>query len=202
MRPKSSLRPWELALMLSLVLALLTGLWAQAAQARLAGRFVRLHVIAASDSAADQTEKLAVRDAVLAVLTPKLGQAADRRDACRIILGAKREVLAAAREKSAHPVRLLLGTEHYPTREYGGFALPAGDYTSLRLVIGDGAGRNWWCVVFPPLCTSGALTPETVQAFAGEDAAYLTSTDGEYEIRFRVLELWDMVKQRLKESEE
>lgn len=196
---KHTLRPWEFALMTALTLALAAGLWAQDAGARLQRNFVRLHVIAASDSAADQAEKRAVRDAALAVLAPKLDGVTDQQEACRTILAARREVLAAAQRVCAHPVRFRLGTEHYPTRVYdGGFALPAGDYTSLRLVIGDGAGQNWWCVVFPPLCAAETFSPEAVPALSREDAGLITRADGEYEIRFRVLELWDMLRERLR----
>ena len=128
--------------MLSLCIALLTGLWAQGTQARLAGRLVRLHVIAASDSAADQAEKLAVRDAVLRCLTPKLRQAEDADDARRIVEGAKPLILRAAGTATKQPVRVDFGTEHYPTRHYGAFALPAGEYDSLRITLGAGEGKN------------------------------------------------------------
>ena len=141
MESKHTLRPWEAALAVSLLLALIAGLWAQDTSARLQRDFVRLHVIAASDSAEDQAEKRAVRDAVLEILAPKLDGVTDQKTACRSILAARREMLSAAQRVSKHPVRFRLGTEHYPTRVYdGGFALPAGEYTSLRLVIGDGAG--------------------------------------------------------------
>ena len=183
--------------MLSLCLALLTGLWAQGTQARLAGRLVRLHVIAASDSAADQAEKLAVRDAVLRCLTPKLRQAEDADDARRIVEGAKPLILRAAGTATKQPVRVDFGTEHYPTRDYGAFALPAGDYDSLRITLGAGEGKNWWCVIFPPLCTQEALSPAAVETLSKQDRALITRADGEYEIRFRILEIWDLVKEKL-----
>ena len=191
------LHVWEIALMLSLCLALLTGLWAQGTQARLAGRLVRLHVIAASDSAADQAEKLAVRDAVLRCLTPKLRQAEDAKDARRIVEGAKPLILRAARTATDQPVRVDFGTEHYPTRDYGAFALPAGEYDSLRITLGAGEGKNWWCVIFPPLCAQEALSPDAVETLSKQDRALITREGGEYEIRFRVLEIWDMVKEKL-----
>ena len=91
------LHVWELALMLSLCAALLTGIWAQGTQARLASRLVRLHVIAASDSAADQAEKLAVRDAVLRSLTPRLQSAENADEARRIVRQSERLILRAAK---------------------------------------------------------------------------------------------------------
>ena len=197
MHDDRKLHVWEAALMLSLCLALLTGIWAEGTQARLAGQLVRLHVIAASDSAADQAEKLAVRDAVLRCLTPKLRQAEDADDARRIVEGAKPLILRAAGTATKQPVRVDFGTEHYPTRDYGAFALPAGEYDSLRITLGAGEGKNWWCVIFPPLCTQEALSPAAVETLSKQDRALITRADGEYEIRFRILELWDLVKERL-----
>ena len=197
MNDNRSLRPWEIALMAALCLALCTGVWAQGTQTRLAGKLVRLHVIAASDSARDQAEKLAVRDAVLAVLTPRLEHARTADEACGIIRAARGELLRAAGAVSDKPVRVALGTEHYPTRDYGAFALPAGEYTSLRVILGDGAGHNWWCVVFPPLCTSEALTDAAAPTLSRTDRALITRVDGEYEIRFRILELWDMLAEKI-----
>ncbi|MBQ6403548.1 MAG: stage II sporulation protein R [Oscillospiraceae bacterium] len=191
------LHAWELALMLSLCLALLTGLWAQGTQARLAGRLVRLHVIAASDSAGDQAEKLAVRDAVLRCLAPKLAGAENAAEARRIVEKAGPLILRAARTATKQPVRVDFGPEHYPTRDYGAFALPAGEYDSLRITLGAGEGKNWWCVIFPPLCTAGAISDETAETLSQQDRALITRADGEYEIRFRILEIWDMVKEKL-----
>ena len=191
------LHVWELALMLSLCAALLTGLWAQGTQARLAGRLVRLHVIAASDSAADQAEKLAVRDAVLDCLAPKLQHARSAAEAREIILRARPLILRAAEGATKEPVRFDFGTEHYPTRDYGAFALPAGEYESLRITLGAGEGKNWWCVVFPPLCTAEALSGEAAETLSRQDRALITREDGEYEIRFRILELWDLVREKL-----
>ena len=191
------LHAWELALMLSLCLALLTGLWAQGTQARLAGRLVRLHVIAASDSAGDQAEKLAVRDAVLRCLAPKLAGAENAAEARRIVEKAGPLILRAARTATKQPVRVDFGPEHYPTRDYGAFALPAGEYDSLRITLGAGEGKNWWCVIFPPLCTAGAISDETAETLSQQDRALITRADGEYEIRFRILEILDMVKEKL-----
>ena len=196
MNDNRKLHVWELALMLSLCAALLTGLWAEGTQARLAGRLVRLHVIAASDSPADQAEKLAVRDAVLRCLAPKLRQAENAKDARRIVEDAKPLILRAASRAAAQPVRVDFGTEHYPTRDYGAFALPAGEYDSLRITLGAGEGKNWWCVVFPPLCAQGALSPAAAETLSQQDRALITRLDGEYELRFRILELWDLAREK------
>ena len=109
--------------------------------------------------------------------------------------GIARAAQAAAGER---PVRVSLGAEHYPTRDYGTFALPAGVYTSLRVTLGAGEGHNWWCVIFPPLCAQAAgLSEQTVQALSDDDVRLVTESDGGYVVRFRLLELWDALVQRL-----
>lgn len=95
-------------------------------------------------------------------------------------------------------VRVTLGPEHYPTRDYGTFALPAGVYTSLRVTLGAGAGHNWWCVIFPPLCAQAAgLSEQAMQALSDDDVRLVTESGGGYVVRFRLLELWDALVQRL-----
>ena len=192
-----TLRPWELSLLLALCLALFAGVWADAQQERLAGQLVRLHVIAASDSPADPAEKLAVRDAVLETLTPRLAKAKDAQAAQAIIRAARPALLRAARTATNQPLQIVLGSAHYPTRDCGTFALPAGNYTSLRLILGAGEGHNWWCVVFPPLVTPETPADGAVETLSREDLALLQRDGGEYEIRFRILELWDMLCERL-----
>ena len=84
-----------------------------------------------------------------------------------------------------------LGREYYPTRDYGSFALPAGRYESLRVVLGEGEGHNWWCVVFPPLCLSAAEAQEALETLGGDSAQLLApAEDGGVVFRFRLLELW------------
>ena len=82
-----------------------------------------------------------------------------------------------------------LGEERYPTRDYAGFTLPAGRYRSLRVVLGEGQGHNWWCVVFPPLCLAAAEKEAMQPVMNPEDYALITREEG-WEIRFRIVELW------------
>jgi len=114
---------------------------------------LRLHIIANSDSAADQQVKLKVRDAVLACV--KAGGSAEETVSYVKEHGA--ELLAAAenvlRENGfSYGAQLMLGRFDFPDRWYGSTLYPAGSYNALRVVLGDGAGQNWWCVLFPPLC--------------------------------------------------
>lgn len=186
-----SLRKWEIALLLALCFTLLTGTWAGAASSRVSEGLVRLHVIAASDDATEQAIKLDVRDAVLSYLEPKLDSAADIAEA-EALIEANLDGIAAAAESAAQgrEVNVTLGEEYYPTREYGTFSLPAGRYQSLRVTLGEGAGHNWWCVVFPPLCLTAAESEAAFEELDGETRAIISSDGGGVQFKFRLLELW------------
>lgn len=186
-----SLRKWEIALLLALCFTLLTGTWAGAASSRVSEGLVRLHVIAASDDATEQAIKLDVRDAVLSYLEPKLASAADIAGA-EALIEANLDGIAAAAESAAHgrEVNVTLGEEYYPTREYDTFSLPAGRYQSLRVTLGEGAGHNWWCVVFPPLCLTAAESEAAFEELDGETRAIISSDGGGVQFKFRLLELW------------
>ena len=192
------LYPWETAGLLALCVTLLFGLWAERRQTALAENIVRLHVIAASDSEADQAEKLRVRDAVLSYLAPKLRDAASAEEAADTLRAALPEVAALSETVSGRSARAELGREFYPTREYETFSLPAGAYTSLRVTLGEGAGHNWWCVVYPPLCTAAAEEVRSTAALSEDDLKLITGEDGEYIFKFRIIEWWETWKVNLK----
>ena len=97
-------------------------------------------------------------------------------------------------------VRAELAETSFPTKEYDGFALPAGEYLALRVLIGEAAGQNWWCVVFPPLCTAAACQWQDAGRAAGleeDDLSLMAEEDAGYELRFRSVELWEMLRQWL-----
>lgn len=183
-------RIWETATLLALCLALCAGVWAQGQQNAISGNLVRLHVLAASDEPAEQALKLRVRDAVLDYLRPVLAEVSDAEAACELLSGDLGGIARAAEEAAeGRQVRVSLGRESYPTRVYEGFTLPAGRYTSLRIVLGEGAGHNWWCVVFPPLCLDAAGGEPMQSAMSGESLALVTKPEV-YALRFRAVELW------------
>ncbi len=190
-----TLRAWELALLLALCVTLAAGLWADGRQRRLASELVRLHVVAADDTPEAQAEKLQMRDKVLALLSPRLAECRTREDAVNIILSSQSELEALG------DVGVSLGTEYYPRRSYADFSLPAGEYLSLRITMGEGRGANWWCVVFPPLCTEALAEDADEQAaFLSLDAksADLIAGDGrEYDLRFRIVDWWGEFREML-----
>lgn len=195
---KNKFKIWETALLISLCLSLCVGTWAQSKQTVLGDSLVRLHVIADSDSDEEQSLKLRVRDAVLEYISPKLKDAEDPGSAYKIISSELKGIRTAAEEKSeGRQVKVTLSEEYYPTRHYdGGFSLPAGKYRSLRVIIGEGEGHNWWCVVFPPLCVSAAERQDSVSSMSGEVQG-IVSDDGERKISFRILELWGGLREFL-----
>lgn len=185
------LKKWEISMLLALCVTLCAGTWASARSEALSDALVRLHVIAVSDEAEEQEIKLRVRDSVLAYLEPRL-EGADDAAAARELISAELDGIKAAAETAAEgrEVSVTLSREYYPTRDYGSFALPAGSYESLRVVLGEGEGHNWWCVVFPPLCLSAAEAENALETLGG-DSAQLLSGEGEGVVfKFRLLELW------------
>ena len=160
---------------------------------------IRIHILAVSDREEDQAVKLAVRDHVLEMVTPVLEEAktcAEAEGILRLHLDTLEKDTAAwlAEEGLSVPVRMLLAEEEYPTRSYDGFMLPAGAYLSLRVVLGEGEGQNWWCVLFPSVCGrfAAADTREAyIEAgFTPEQYRLITHTErGTYQIRFRLLEI-------------
>lgn len=191
------LKTWELAALCALCVSLCVGTWAQGRQRDISSSLVRLHVIAASDETAEQELKLRVRDNVLEYLTPVLDKAESPEEAQRIINGELTSIKAAAEAcAGGRSVSVTLGQEYYPTREYEGFTLPAGQYQSLRVILGEGKGHNWWCVVFPPLCVSAAEQNKALDAMSEPERGLITEADG-YELRFRIVELWSELMELL-----
>lgn len=202
---KCSFLALELALLLALAVTLLWGAWSLHRQDNLQEKMIRLHVIANSDSDADQNLKLCVRDAVLCRAEEILRQSADMteararlRDSLPAIGDAAAQELAA--QGSGYAVSVALEDTEFPCKTYDGFALPAGEYLALRVVIGAGEGRNWWCVVYPPLCTAAACELEGVALEGGmtaDDLSLMTGENTGYVLRFRSLELWERLRQWL-----
>lgn len=194
----------EIVLMVAAALVLMSGALALQTQDQLADKVVRLHVLANSDSEEDQALKLRVRDRVLERATELLEQSADRQEAEALLRGNLLELENLAAEEIAaagydYPVTAELTDTTFPTREYDGFTLPAGEYLALRIVIGEGAGQNWWCVVFPPLCTTASADVPASALAAGltqEDVNLITEEPG-YVLKFKTVELWERLRATL-----
>lgn len=141
-------------------------------QQRLASDLIRFHVRANSDSDADQALKLKVKDSVVTYLEPLLKNSASIDESRVIINDHKQELLSVARATIAangydYDVKAYFENSYFPMKSYGDITLPPGEYEAFRVDIGDAEGKNWWCVLYPPLCfvdaTHGEL-PESSKA--------------------------------------
>ena len=194
---ENKLKIWETAALVALCIALCVGTWAQARQNAISSDLVRLHVIAVSDDEHEQDIKLKVRDAVLNYLKPVLKDAENSKEAKKIISDHLNGIAgAAAKASDGRGVKVSLDWEHYPTKSYEGFTLPAGNYESLKIVLGEGQGHNWWCIVFPPLCLEAAQAQQVESVMAKEDYAIVSDSEG-YELRFKLVELWGELVDKL-----
>lgn len=138
-----------------------------AARAEYYDDLVRLHVVAASDSEADQAFKLRVRDGVLLYAQALLKDCASPDEAYQLICenaeGFEKAAQAVADgEGNTAEIHVETGVFAFPDREYDGARVPAGDYRALRVVIGSGKGHNWWCVLYPTLCVPDPQTQDVV----------------------------------------
>ncbi len=153
---------------------------------------IRLHVIANSNSPSDQTVKLKVRDRIIKVTEPLLINVEDSKQA-EVILTRNLELLRETARKELTrngknmPVHVYLGKFDFPDRVYPFGVLPAGEYKGLRIILGEGAGKNWWCVLYPPLC----LLDKDAPSFKGNDNA-----DKNPKIEYHLVALEKLVKEK------
>ena len=182
------------------VCALLTGLvWCGtviADRERLNEELIRLHVVANSDTSEDQELKLLVRDAVITSLRQALADVQETQQAKEYLkenLPKLQELANKTLDAAGSTQRAVvtLCREGFPTRQYDTFSLPAGVYKALRITIGEGEGKNWWCVVFPSLClprTSQGFTDTAAGAGFPEALSGALSGEEPYQIRFYLLD--------------
>ena len=189
------LKRWEIALAISLAAAVLMCIVPIRAQNRLADKLVRLHVLANSDSQEDQWLKLQVRDEVLAA-----AEGAGEVDDTLLYKVQQRAQQKVCELGYAYAVKVTRERCWFDTRRYDTFALPAGYYDAVRVVIGEGAGRNWWCVIYPPLCAG--ICEEDLESIGKEfslsdEEISLICEEKGYIIRFRLADLWGKFLHRM-----
>ncbi len=205
---------------IAVLLLVILGAWiisytyAEDVNAGLSQNLVRLHVVANSDSASDQALKLKVRDAIIEFMKDKLANSKninETKDIVNANLQAIEEVSRKVIEanNSSYEVKASIGNYSFPTKTYGDIALPAGEYQALKVVIGEGVGANWWCVLFPPLCfidaTHGTI-PDSVKqdlktSLSNEEYKLITTSDSDEDIpvkiKFKVVEILEGSKVKL-----
>lgn len=193
-------RKTEISVAIGLIVALvfsICGFGADCADVR--ENVVRLHVLANSDSEADQEVKLLVRDALLQSGAEIFSGAVTVEDAAAVLENEK-ELIVSVAENVLHKngfdyeVSVTMEREYFATRAYEEFTMPAGEYLALRVIIGNGNGKNWWCVMFPPLCLPAAGEKTDIDAILGADGAKLIQSNPKYEMRFKIVEIYEKIK--------
>lgn len=164
---------------------------------------LRLHVIAASDSDEDQALKLKVRDAVLKEGDDIFNGSVNIDNAVQKITPEIERLSTAAKKVINengfdYDVKVTLGREFFTTRTYENITLPAGRYLAVRVVIDKGAGHNWWCVMFPPLCLPAAEASTDIDDVLTDKGVKLVEKNPKYEPRFKIIELIERIKDRVK----
>ena len=194
----------EAALLIGLILAILVGATESTRKIRdeISDNVLRLHILANSDSDEDQSLKLKIRDRVL----EKCPEIFDGTDISAAASKAKEKLdalLAAAREVIAecgfdYDVRANVTDMYFEAREYDGFTMPAGEYAALRIEIGEAKGKNWWCVMYPPLCLPAA--EKTTEDYFTEKQCDMLGSPKKYKLAFRLLELAEELKSLAEEA--
>ncbi len=180
------------------ILAVIGGLRAEISEdMEIYDKTLRLHIPANSDSAEDQGLKLKVRDAVIEVMREPLSDCKTKEAATEVarrmmpVIKATADKVIAENGKS-YKAEVTVTEEYYPKKEYEGITLPAGTYTSLKIELGEAEGKNWWCVLFPQVCT-GTAEAKTVLAevgFTANQIRLLTEQEsGEYTVKFKIVEI-------------
>ena len=166
----------------------------------IANEVFRLHILANSDSEEDQELKLKVRDAVLEE-SEKLFASSDSIEATIELCKENIDVFQKAAEDclrendSSYEVNVYVDKEYFNTREYENITLPSGIYNALKIEIGEAQGQNWWCVMFPAICLPAA-TDDEINDYLDEDEQKLVYADSEYEIRFKIVEIYEKIKSK------
>lgn len=168
-------------------------------QQEIAGKILRFHVLANSDTKEDQKLKLQIRDAVGAKMGEWL-KVAESRAECEVIVKKHLTEVADMAEDMAkeagydYPVEAFLQEVEFPVKTYGNYTFPPGRYEALNLVIGEGEGHNWWCVMYPNMCFSGTMyevneeeNEEALREVLTEEEYEKVLSSGDYEVRFKYL---------------
>lgn len=152
-----------LTILVFIYIALLSFNYSKAVSSNLSDSVFRLHIIANSDSSADQELKLKVRDNIINYMNTLTSSSSDKKDVISMVnnhLDSFKEIALNTIKGNGYnyDVNIEIGNFHFPTKSYGDISFPAGNYNALKIEIGDAIGQNWWCVLFPPLCFVNSST--------------------------------------------
>ena len=181
----------------------------------ISNNFLRLHVVANSDSTEDQILKYKIRDAVIDYMKPYFSNINTKKDALEILNSQKNNITNLAKKIATdngytYPVTVFIGNFYFPTKEYSEIILPEGYYDALKIELGDAKGQNWWCVMFPPLCfvdVSSGVVPEESKEVLQENLSYEeynllseNQNNSDMNFKFKIVELFQNIGIKLAQS--
>lgn len=199
-------------LLLAIFILLSANSYVNAVSSNIADGVFRLHVIANSDSVEDQNLKYKVRDALLDYMNSICSDVSFKEDAMNIASEHLEDFKAIAENviyenNYTYPVSVEIGKYDFPTKNYGDVSIPAGIYDALRVKIGKASGKNWWCVMFPPLCfvdVSSGIVPNESKELLQEnmsteeyDLITNSSNNSDLNFKFKIVELFENIKIKL-----
>lgn len=201
------MKKFTVAIILSLLFTFFVSAYSKKIEHNLSDNIIRLHIIAESDSQNDQAVKLKVRDRIIKEMSPVLSQSDDINKSKQIILDNMDKIKSIADDELrkngfSYTAEAYLGESEFPTKVYNNITLPKGKYTSLKIILGNGEGQNWWCVMYPPLCFVDddiVISDESntlLKNNLSEDVYELITKDGEQpdiEVKFKIVELFSGV---------
>lgn len=209
--------------LISIILVMTMSINAEAKKINLASKsyknkLIRFHTIANSDSDEDQELKLKVRDEVIKYLKPKLEKSSSITESERIIKQEYSNLEKISKNvilKNGYNYDVKIGIDYsnFPTKQYSNIVLPAGKYKALKIIIGEGKGKNWWCVMFPPLCfvdeESGVIDKKTdkklKEVLTKEEYELITQKNqsevGKVKMKFKIVEIIEKIDEKAKMSE-
>lgn len=162
---------------------------------------LRLHILANSDTAEDQQVKLAVRDELLNCGSDIFSGKTNLKSVKKVLNSEQNKLTDAAnrvlrQNGFEYRAKICLSNEYFTTRTYDNYTLPAGEYLALKVILGEGEGHNWWCVMFPPLCLPAATNEKEIDVYFDAESKSLIKSKPEYEIRFKFIELLEIIRNK------
>jgi len=200
-----TVRKFEMSVCIALVISMALSMFSFAKTSEeIREDVLRLHIIANSDSEADQNLKLMVRDKILSDGVEIFDGSVNIENAVSKIEPELDNIKNVAEkyikeQDFDYSVKVTLSREYFTTRTYDTVTLPAGRYLALRIVIGEGKGHNWWCVMFPPMCLPAADKKEEISDVLNKNEVKLVENNPKYDIRFKVVELYEEIKMKIRD---
>lgn len=164
---------------------------------------LRLHILANSDSNEDQELKLKVRDAILEISDEVFSECNSENEAVQSVERSKELIVQTARNiihqnGYDYSVSVEIANTWFEDRKYDDFTLPSGNYEALRVIIGEGKGHNWWCVMFPAVCIPAAIKQDKISDVLTEEQTEIVQNPQKYTAKFKVIELFHGISKKVR----